>query len=79
MALIAVTLLAPLLGGLALALWRPEDGKVRSRYVEAVTLLTSLLALSLCFLKHLISSIFTYSFFSLIQLHRRRQAQSEWK
>ena len=47
MALIALTLLVPLLGGLALPLFRFTDRKKRAVYVETVTLLTSGLALGL--------------------------------
>lgn len=49
MALIAATLLVPLLGALALPLCRFESRRKRAWYVEAVTLLTSLLAGALCF------------------------------
>jgi len=49
MALIALTLLVPLLGGLALPLFKFKEGKKRAWYVEAVTLLTSILALILVF------------------------------
>jgi len=48
MALLALTLLVPLAGGLLLPLLKLE-GKQRNWYVEAVTLLTSVLALILCF------------------------------
>lgn len=49
MILIALTLLAPLLGGLLLPLLRFRSRKARAWYVEAVTLLTSALAAALCF------------------------------
>ena len=49
MILIALTLLAPLLGGLLLPLLRFQSRKARAWYVEAVTLVTSALAAVLCF------------------------------
>ena len=49
MVLLALTLLTPLLGGLALPLFRFTGRKARGWYVEAVTLLTSALAAWLCF------------------------------
>ena len=49
MLLIAATLLAPLLGGLALPLLRFRSRRARAWYVEAVTLTTSVLAAFLCF------------------------------
>ena len=41
MALIALALLLPLIGGLALPLFKFENAKRRSWYVEGITLATS--------------------------------------
>ena len=49
MLLIAVTLLVPLVGGLALPLFRFQSRRLRGVYVETVTLATSVLAAILCF------------------------------
>lgn len=49
MTLLALSILVPFLGGVALPLFRFTDRKARAWYVEAVTLLTSVLAGILCF------------------------------
>jgi len=48
MLLLALTLIVPLLGGLALPLFHFTNRRARAWYVEAVTLLTSVLAGGLC-------------------------------